>query len=253
MNESNNYLCGLNAITLCLNQHSNPRYLAKPKELWICDARPAQPELLQLAKKNNIPVIPKSTQKKATDNLSKDLQSYHQILWIDVTHNSNDPFNWDTAKTIAIVDHITDTQNLAAIIRSACALGIDALFYPKHAQASITPRVRFIAQGATEFLPCYPISNINQTITKAQKKGFWVYGFAETGKSNLIATEFSEKSILIIGSEDAGIRKKTLDACDFIIKIPCCDHFSCLNAASAASIIFYERQRKSLNNLQQST
>lgn len=243
-NKSADYLCGTHAITLCLEQQNNPSYHAKPKELWISGTYRPHDDLIKLAKEKKIPIITHENSREPSDDISRDLFNHKQLLWIQPATHSIDQFDWDKAKTIAIVDHITDTQNLGAIIRSACAMGVDALFYPKHTQASITPRVRFIAQGSTEFLPAYQINNINQIIAKAQQHHFWVYGFSETGTQSLPKTEFSDKSILIIGSEDCGIRKQTLQACDFNIQIPSDSRFSCLNAASAASIVFYERHRQ---------
>ena len=248
-NKSNDYLCGLHAIEICFQQQDNPAYLARPRELWVNDLRHTNPHLIQWAKKNNIPVTTHTPSKDQTDDISRDLTQYHQILWIDVKPNAIETFDWDKAETLVIVDHITDTQNLGAIIRSACALGVDALFYPKHTQAPLTPRVRFIAQGATEFLPAYSVNNINQLMAKAKDHGFWIYGFAEEGTSSLYQTQFSQKSVFIIGSEDNGIRKQTLQLCDFVVKIPSETHFSCLNAASAASIVFYERHRQDILKL----
>ena len=244
-NLSKDYLCGRHAIEACLNQQGKSNYFAKANSLWL--KRP-DIELEKLAKKNNIAVTIVEKANGLSADIARDLEAHHQLLWIDVIVPSLDLFNWDAAKTLMLVDHITDTQNLGSIMRSACAMNVDGLFYPKHAQASITSRVRFIAQGAAESLPSYRIANVNQWLQSAKDERFWIYGFAENGSLDLHKTVFSDKSVLVVGSEDRGIRSQTATQCDFLIKIPTSSSFSCLNAASAASIMLYERYRQQLAN-----
>lgn len=247
MNKQNDYLCSLHAIVLCIEQQDNVNYLARPISLWLFAKHASHESLIGLAKKNNIEIKIIKNIKDVHDDIANDLKRYTHILWIN--QKQVDIISiLQSSKTIALVHHITDTQNLAAIIRSAAALKVDALVYPKHEQSSLTPRVRFIAQGATEFLPCIQVTNINNFLIKAKTYGFWIYGFSENADNMLSDTIFSDKSILIIGSEDAGIKHSTLNACDFIVSITMDLGFTCLNAASAASVVFFERYRQIQSN-----
>ena len=178
-----------------------------------------------------------------------DLYQNDYLLWVEIKKPDNEKNIFENSQTILILDHITDAQNFGSIIRSAAALGVNAIFYPQDNQAQITPRVRFISQGATEIIPCYKITNINQLIKKLQNNGFWIYGFTEKATKSLHETSFSSKAAVIIGSEDKGIREHTLGLCDFLIKIPT-TQFSCINAANASSIVCYEIARQKHKTLQ---
>jgi len=240
------YLASRHAIELCLKKQLDKDYYARAQSLWLWHKAQEMDSLIAQAHSLKIPVQIIQSPDKIPEYARQDMLNNQHILWIEPIHNDINTFDWDKARTLVVVDHITDAQNLGAIIRSACALQVDALFYPKNAQASVSSRVRFIAQGAAELLPCYRIPNVNQWLSQAQKKGFWVYGFCESGTLPLNTTIFSTKCVLVIGSEDQGIRNQTAALCDYLVNIPTSPSFSCLNAASAASIIMYERFRQLL-------
>lgn len=244
MKTTETYLSSRHAIETCLELQGTDNYYAYGVSLWISDQAQNAQTLIAKARSLKIPTHTIQSVSQIPEPLRQDFQAQHHILFIEPIAMDLDTFDWESARTLVVVDHITDSQNLAAIIRSAAAMKADALFYPKHNQASITSRIRFIAQGAAEVLPCYKVPNINQWLKQAQKNNFWVYGFTEKGPLSLHTTQFSTKTVLIIGSEDKGIRQKTEDVCDFLLHIPTSPTFSCLNAASAASIILYERYRQ---------
>ena len=240
------YLFGRHAITLCLQHQGQKNYYASAQSLWLWHTTKNIDALLALATHAHITTHIAHSLDDAPEEIRLDLKEHHHILYIQPILPPIEQFDWENAHTILVVDHITDAQNLGAIVRSACALGVDAIWYPKHDQADLTPRVRFIAQGAAEIIPCYRITNINQWLKKAQDKGFWIYGFSEKGCDMLHTTVFSPQCVLVIGSEDRGIRAQTEAYCDFLLRIPTHPHFSCLNAASASSIIMYERHKQIL-------
>jgi 23S rRNA (guanosine2251-2'-O)-methyltransferase len=55
---------------------------------------------------------------------------------------------------------------------------------------------------------------------------------------------FSPKVILILGSEETGLRKTTKDVCDEFVAIPSTDTSSSLNVATAGGIAMYEVRRQ---------
>lgn len=237
------YLLGERSIRACLQEHRSPHYLVSPQALWVDPKHTADPLTTQ-ARTMGISVQTLHPGSGLNDEVMHDLKRHHFLLTVACKRIHLSEIKWNLLKTILVLDHLTDVQNLGSILRSACVFGVDLVIYPKHGQAHITPRVRTIAQGAAERVPCIAVSNLNQFIHKAQEEGFWIYGFAEQGAVPLGAQSFSERALMIIGSEGAGIRQHTLKLCDFIWAIPSETTFSCLNAASAASIVCYERHRQ---------
>ncbi len=151
-----------------------------------------------------------------------------------------------------ILGEINDPQNVGAIIRSAGAFGVDAVFIPEHNQAPITGSVIKVSAGAAFTVPLVSIGNINQTIKTLKDKRFWIYGLESADEAALASFEnkkifdesFTEPTAFIIGSEHDGIREKTREHCDLLLSIPITKEVESLNAATSASIAFYEFRRQ---------
>ena len=81
-----------------------------------------------------------------------------------------------------------------------------------------------------------------------KKEGFWIIGVENSiDASNWCDIDFSGKIVLIFGSEGKGIRKKTLDKCDFIATIPMLGKINSLNVSASISAILFERNRQLFN------
>ncbi len=147
-----------------------------------------------------------------------------------------------TADTsIAILGEIQDPQNVGAIIRSAAAFGVSAILIPEHRTAQITGAVVKVSAGMAFRIPLVSISNVNSTVRDLKEKGFWIYGLAgdENGAKSVVHEKFDAPSAFILGNEAKGIREKTLELCDIVLKIPIHPKCESLNVAASAAITFY--------------
>ena len=149
------------------------------------------------------------------------------------------------AKTaVAVLAEVQDPHNVGAIIRSAAAFGLSAVLIPEHHQAPVTGTVVKSSAGMTFRIPLVSIGNVNHTLQLLKKKGFWIYGLSAKGKTFLGAETFDAPSAFVIGNEGAGIREKTLDACDIELSIPMHARTESLNAAASAAVVFFEWSQK---------
>jgi len=156
---------------------------------------------------------------------------------------------------IVIADGITDPHNLGAIIRSAAALGAQALVIPQRRAAGITATVAKVAAGTLEILPVARVVNLNRALEKIKEAGFWVYGTMAGASEAIHKAKFSGAIALVIGSEDEGLSLSVQKNCDFLVSIPLEGKVESLNASVATGMALYEifRQRwvntLNLNNL----
>ena len=142
-------------------------------------------------------------------------------------------------ETIAILDQITDPQNIGAIIRSAAAFGIKKIILPNDNTPDENATIAKTACGCLELVEVIKVTNLKQTIDKLKKIGFWIAGLDAKGKTPENSLSSHKKLAIIIGSEGKGMRPLTIKSCDFLVKIPMSDNVESLNASNAASIIFY--------------
>jgi 23S rRNA (guanosine2251-2'-O)-methyltransferase len=73
-----------------------------------------------------------------------------------------------------------------------------------------------------------------------------IFGLSEHADENYIDNNFKESCAIIMGSEEFGVRKKTLESCDTLIKLNDNKNFKSFNVSVATGIILSEvvRQRK---------
>jgi|CXWL01.1.fsa_nt_gi 23S rRNA (guanosine2251-2'-O)-methyltransferase len=204
----------------------------------------ADKELRALLEKHAIPTAPLATD-KGKEMVGRDATHQGVIALMDPSALliSLDDFlaTLDTTKNpaIAILGEVQDPHNVGAIIRSAAAFGLAGVLIPEHHQAGVTGVVVKTSAGMTFRIPLVSIGNVNNTIKILKEKGFWIYGLAMHGATALGAETFDAPSAFIVGNEGAGIREKTLEACDVTLSIPMHARTESLNAAVSAAVVFY--------------
>src|SRR5690625_824247 len=145
---------------------------------------------------------------------------------------------------IIILDGLEDPHNLGSILRTCDAVGFDAVIIPKRRSVQLTDTVAKTSTGAIEYVPVVRVTNINQTIEKLKDRGFWVVGTDGSGDTDYRELSLEMSTAIVIGSEGEGISSKTLEKCDFIVRIPMVGQITSLNASVSAALVMYEVYRK---------
>ena len=146
---------------------------------------------------------------------------------------------------IIILDSVTDSYNLGAVIRSAEACGAHGVIIPKRRAATLTGAVSKASAGAAEHMLVARVSNIVSVIKSLKQQGIWAV-CADTGGTCLFNVPLDDAVALVIGGEGSGVGRLIKESCDFTAKIPMYGEISSLNTSVAAGILMYEtiRQRK---------
>ncbi len=170
-------------------------------------------------------------------------EATHQGIMALVKSNSLqeiDNLTFEAGKDrVVILDQITDPQNIGTIIRSAAAFGVNKMILPKDNTPEENASIAKTASGCLELVQIARVTNLNQTIKKLKNQGFWVVGMDGKGSEDFSVVKNIDKIAIIIGSEDTGMRRLTSESCDYHLRIPISSKVESLNAASAASIVFY--------------
>jgi 23S rRNA (guanosine2251-2'-O)-methyltransferase len=149
------------------------------------------------------------------------------------------------ARLVLVLDQINDPQNLGTMLRSAAFFDVDALGFLKNRQAEVTPLVSRVAVGGAEFVKTFRVTNLARSLEKLKELGFWVYGLDERGEKTLAETEFDAKSVLVVGAEGQGLRKRTKEFCDALVRIPGGrPGVESLNAGVATAVALGELRRR---------
>jgi 23S rRNA (guanosine2251-2'-O)-methyltransferase len=145
---------------------------------------------------------------------------------------------------ILVLDSITDPMNLGALLRTALAVGTDAVITPKDRSAPPTPVVSSASAGALEHIRLVQAVNLTRTLQALKEKGFWVFGLDHRARQDCYHTDFTGPSALVIGGEGKGIRPLVRKTCDHLVSIPQQGAVSSLNASVAGAVVMYEAYRQ---------
>jgi 23S rRNA (guanosine2251-2'-O)-methyltransferase len=144
---------------------------------------------------------------------------------------------------VIVLDHVTDPQNLGAIIRSAEALGAHGVVIPKARAASIGPAAIKASAGATAHLPVARVPNIARALDQLKKAGYWAAGASERGDQTSWDGRPGGKLALVLGAEGVGLSRLVEESCDLLVRIPLSGRTPSLNVTQAATILAYEWTR----------
>ena len=231
-------VCGINAVNEIISIRPN-----SVTTLFIEDNKGKRiQELDQLAKQNNIEVVLQDSSFFQKNFSEMNHQSVAIICHKRLEENENyleSLFEKDNL-LLLILEHITDPHNVGACIRTAAAAGVDAVIVPKNRSCHLTPTVRKISSGGAELIPFVVVTNIVRTINKLKSAGVMIYGTDMKASKLHNEITYGDKSALIVGSEDKGLKRLTLENCDEIIKIKMPGRIESLNASVSTGVMLFQ-------------
>ena len=120
--------------------------------------------------------------------------------------------------------------------------GARAVIGVRHHAAPETGALAKTASGALERQPYLRERNLADTIVALQKMGFLVLGLdGEAGQEIETALDgHRDRPVaLVLGAEGPGLRDKTKETCDALVRIPFAREFGSLNVSNAAAVALY--------------
>jgi 23S rRNA (guanosine2251-2'-O)-methyltransferase len=181
-----------------------------------------------------------------------DVNSVHQGAVLEVK-----PLEWgrladvcigDAAPRVILLDRVTDPHNVGAILRSAEVLGASAVIGTKHHSAPETGALAKTASGALERQPYLRIRNLADGIRELQAMGYLVLGLDGEAEITIEAAVQGKRDravALVLGAEGPGLRQKTRETVDALVRIDAGGGFGSLNVSNAAAIGLYATREHS--------
>lgn len=139
---------------------------------------------------------------------------------------------------VILLDRLQDTGNLGTIIRTADALGIDAVFEDGCADI-YNPKTVRAAMGSLFRVPVIS-ANFTELIPKLREQGMKIYASELYGDVKSVSDTDISRAGVVIGNEGNGVRREVSSVCDSSIIIPMRGGAESLNASVAAAIFMYK-------------
>ena len=150
----------------------------------------------------------------------------------------------DGRALVVVCDHLTDSGNLGAIIRSAEAVGASGLVIPNKRSARVEAATYKSSAGAVAHLAIAQTANIVGALERFKKVGFWACAATEHSQNELWDVNLKGKIVLVVGSESEGVSRLVLENCDMAGRLPMLGSVESLNVAQSATACMYEWLRQ---------
>lgn len=156
------------------------------------------------------------------------------------------------ARRVAVLEGLNDPTNVGAVMRSAAALGMDAVLLTPSCCDPLHRRAVRVSMGTVFQVPWTRIGQQAQDWPEGGTMLLREMGFAT------VAMALSENSVeiddpclareerlaVILGAEGDGLAKTTIARCDYTARIPMLHGVDSLNVAAASAVAFWQLCRR---------
>ena len=150
------------------------------------------------------------------------------------------------ARRVVVLEDVNNHTNVGAIVRSASALGVDALLLDPDSCDPLYRRSLRISMGEALSLPHARTDPLPAGLAPLRAAGFVLAALTPGADADDIATVAAaghERLALLLGTEGAGLSPAVLAEADVRVRIPLAAGVDSLNVAAAAAIAFYALRR----------
>lgn len=212
----------------------------KPSSAWA--------DVIELAKQHDVPIRTNLAEEPRRGNLEQKFErtgaaqatvrERNGLLVEEIFANAaTDPGIW------LALDCLQDPHNVGAIFRSASFFGIKGIVMTRDRSAPLTATVYDVAAGGLEYVPFGEPTNMARAMNIAKAAGVWLLGSSEHASQDIRQVPRDRSWLLILGNEELGLRRLTLDKCDQVCALPARGAVSSLNVSVAAGVLMAELTR----------
>lgn len=153
---------------------------------------------------------------------------------------------------VVICDRPSDHGNFGALVRSANAFAVDAIFVVGHAIDWCDPKVIRASLGAvfhTTIVQIQSMQALKEWIAQQKRQSnLCIVGTDSAGSDSLADIALRRPVALILGNEAKGMSVALKEVCDQLVRIPISGAVNSLNVACAGSILLWDIYRHDRRN-----
>jgi tRNA G18 (ribose-2'-O)-methylase SpoU len=144
------------------------------------------------------------------------------------------------ARRVVVLEGVNNPTNVGVIVRSAAALGVDALLLDPTCSDPLYRRAARVAMGEVYRFPYARTAPLPDGLAPLRAAGFVTVALTPAPDAIDIAdVPPNERIALILGAEGHGLREPTMAAADLRARIPMHSEVDSLNVGAAAAVACY--------------
>jgi 23S rRNA (guanosine2251-2'-O)-methyltransferase len=140
---------------------------------------------------------------------------------------------------VVVLDQITDPHNVGAILRTACAFGADAVLTTARYAPRETGVMAKAASGALDLVPLVEVRNLGDALETLKARGLTLVGFDSEAPEPLGPGGPAGPIAVVLGAEGKGLRQRTRELCDRLVRLDMPGPIKSLNVSNAAAIALF--------------
>jgi TrmH family RNA methyltransferase len=144
---------------------------------------------------------------------------------------------------IIVAESIEKPGNLGAILRTADATGVDALFVCDPRVDAYSPNVVRASRGTLFTVPVIE-TNSTQAVVFLQRNGIGVLAATPSAEEEYTRQDLRGPLAVVVGTEAEGLSGFWLSQADMKVKIPMLGKVNSLNVSVSTALIVYEARRQ---------
>ena len=148
----------------------------------------------------------------------------------------------EALRRVIVLETVQDPGNVGTVLRTANALGMDAVLLTGNCAGLYSPKTVRSTMGAIFRMPALECT-LDEMKALLEQHGLPLYGAALSESARDLRTVALGCAAVAIGSEGQGLSRELLSLCDGEIIIPMRPESESLNAAVAASVVMWEMAR----------
>ena len=144
---------------------------------------------------------------------------------------------------IAVMENVQNPSNVGSIVRSAAAMGIEALILTFDSSDPLYRRSERVSMGTVFQIPWTKINKDTDYLKVLSDNGFASVAMALSDDSVSIddsRIKQERKIAIILGNEGYGLKEETIKRSDYVAKIPMNPIVDSLNVGAASAVMFWE-------------
>lgn len=144
---------------------------------------------------------------------------------------------------LMMLEGVDDARNLGFTLRTADAVGVDAILIKKHLWDFDETEVARSSSGAMERVPLVQFEDVG-LLQSLQKQSIRIYGCLAGAKRSVFEVNLTRGVCLCIGGEKRGLSGAVRNICDRFITIPTIQGATSLSLSHAGAIVMGEALRQ---------
>lgn len=148
------------------------------------------------------------------------------------------------ARFVAVIDGVCDTTNIGLIFRNAAALGVEAVLLTSNSCDPLNRRSLRTSMGTVMQVPWTQTNDSCEAlkpILSSNNLKMVALALTDDSVTPDHSPLLSETRIaLVLGAEGPGLPKQTIEAADYVMRIPMAHGVDSLNVAASSAIAFWQ-------------